>query len=234
MEGHVRVLEWLGGVPQECVYHRVPAGIAKRDRRGAMRWHRRFRALRRHYGFRSYVYEPGPTGGEAAGGPEEPDRQARVGGGAETDGRTPGGRQDDSLAVAVERLTGSFWSGLRFKGLSEADAQYAAWRDGSAEAWDHGSRGEVEPTSRMAAEREALRPLPQEDFDFSVYRAVRVPAEGYVLHGACFYRAPAEWVSRRAELHASRDEVWLASQGKRVVTHRRSYRPGAWLPERPG
>jgi hypothetical protein len=59
---------------------------------------------------------------------------------------------------------------------------------------------------------------------------VRVPADGYLRHGACFYRAPASLVQRRVELRASRDEVWIRAHGITVACYRRSYEPGTWLP----
>jgi hypothetical protein len=62
-------------------------------------------------------------------------------------------------------------------------------------------------------------------------RTVRVPADGYLRHGACFYRAPVELVHQRVELHASRDEVWLCWRGQELIRYPRSYRPGLWIPE---
>src|SRR4051812_49773440 len=31
LEGHVRALEWLGGVPRECVYDNLRSVVARRD-----------------------------------------------------------------------------------------------------------------------------------------------------------------------------------------------------------
>ena len=58
-----------------------------------------------------------------------------------------------------------------------------------------------------------------------------MPADGYLRHGACFYRAPIELVHQRVELHASRDEVWICWRGQELVRYARSYRPGIWTPE---
>ena len=58
-----------------------------------------------------------------------------------------------------------------------------------------------------------------------------MPADGYLRHGACFYRAPVELVHQRVELHASRDEVWICWRGQELVRYPRSYRPGVWIPE---
>jgi hypothetical protein len=76
-----------------------------------------------------------------------------------------------------------------------------------------------------------LRILPPHPFDFSLSRTVRVPTDGYLRHGACFYRAPVELVHQRVELHASRDEVWISWRGQPVARYPRCYQPGRWIPE---
>ena len=38
LEGHVRVFDWLGGVPRECVYDNLRTAVAKRDSRQVIRW----------------------------------------------------------------------------------------------------------------------------------------------------------------------------------------------------
>jgi transposase len=40
--GHVRVFDWLGGVPRECVYDNLRSVVAKRDKRQVVRWNQRF------------------------------------------------------------------------------------------------------------------------------------------------------------------------------------------------
>jgi hypothetical protein len=41
LEGHVRALGWLGGVPRECVYHNLRSVVARRDG-DAITWNARF------------------------------------------------------------------------------------------------------------------------------------------------------------------------------------------------
>jgi hypothetical protein len=77
----------------------------------------------------------------------------------------------------------------------------------------------------------AFRALPPHPFDYSLCRTVRVPTDGYLRYGGCFYRAPLELIHQRVELHASRDRVWICWRGQEVVGYPRSYRPGRWLPE---
>jgi len=58
LEGHVRVFEWLGGVPRECVYDNLRSVVAKRDTRQVVRWNQRFLHLRGHYAFHSTACTP--------------------------------------------------------------------------------------------------------------------------------------------------------------------------------
>lgn len=38
LDGHVRVFDWLGGVPRECVYDNLRTAVARRDSRQVIRW----------------------------------------------------------------------------------------------------------------------------------------------------------------------------------------------------
>jgi hypothetical protein len=217
LEGHVRIFNWLGGVPNDCLYDHLPSFVVKRDSRGALRWGRRFRELRSHYEFRStaYVREAYAQAGETA-----------------SVGDMVASPSGDSIEGAVARLERSFWPGLLFGGLGELDALHATWRDGSAQA-GRGAVGGLLVAKRLVEERAALSALPAGDFDYSLRRSVMVPRDGYVRHGASFYRVPSGLVNQRVELHASRDEIWVLTGGLRVAGYARSYRPGKWLPTRP-
>jgi len=83
---------------------------------------------------------------------------------------------------------------------------------------------------RLAHEREQLRPLPPGGFDAAGRRSSRVPADGYLKFGRCFYRAPEALVQRRVELRWDRDRVWIEHHGHQVADYRRSYEHGTWQP----
>jgi len=57
LEGHVRALEWLGGVPRECVYDNLRSVVARRDG-DQITWNSRFVALRGHYAFHATACTP--------------------------------------------------------------------------------------------------------------------------------------------------------------------------------
>lgn len=200
LEGHVRVFDWLGGVPRECVYDNLRSVVAKRDSRQVVRWNQRFLHLRGHYAFHSTACTP----------------------------QTP--REKGSVEGAVRYLKTGFWPARRFQTLGELDRVYGDWRDRVAHTRRHATRQFI-VSDRLTEDRAGLRPLPPASFDFSLNRTVRVPTDGYLRHGACFYRAPVELVHQRVELHASRDEVWICWRGQQVARYRRCYRPGVWIPE---
>lgn len=138
-------------------------------------------------------------------------------------------REKGSVEAAVRHLKSGFWPARRFRDLRELNDQYVDWRDGVCNARIHAS-GRFPVAERLAEERAALRPLPPARFDWSGHRSVRVPIDGYLKHGRCFYRAPERLVHERVELRFDRDEVWIVHRGVEVARYERSYEQGLWLP----
>jgi transposase len=198
LEGHVRALEWLGGVPRECVYDNLRSAVARREGDEVV-WNQRFLHLRGHYGFHATACTPASP------------------------------REKGSVEAAVRYLKSGFWPARRFADLAELDGQYADWRDRICNRRVHASR-RVRVDERFAEERQALRPMPPSRFDWSGYRSTRVPIDGYLRHGSCFYRAPERLVHERVELCFDRDQVWISHRGVEVARYQRSYRQGVWLP----
>ena len=198
LEGHVRALEWLGGVPRECVYDNLRSVVARRELDTVI-WNRRFLHLRGHFGFHAHACTPA----------------------------TP--REKGSVEAAVRYLKSGFWPARRFRLLTELDEQYVDWRDHVCNQRRHATR-RVIVSERLAEERASLRPLPPTRFDWSGHRTTRVPLDGYLRHGGCFYRAPERLVHERVELCFDRDEIWICHRGSEVARYARSYEQGVWLP----
>jgi transposase len=138
-------------------------------------------------------------------------------------------REKGSVEAAVRYLKSGFWPARRFRSLAELDAQYGDWRDRVCNQRRHASRHFI-VCERLAEERQALRPLPPLRFAWSGHRTARVPLDGYLRHGGCFYRAPERLVHERAELCFDRDQVWIVHRGQEVARYPRSYEHGLWLP----
>ena len=138
-------------------------------------------------------------------------------------------REKGSVEAAVRYLKSGFWPARRFAELRELDGQYADWRDRTCNRRTHAT-GRFPVAERLAEERRALRPLPPARFDWSGDRTTRVPIDGYLRHGGCFYRAPERLVHERVEARFDRDQVWIVHRGAEVARYPRSYEQGVWLP----
>jgi transposase len=198
LEGHVAILDWLGGVVRECVYDNLRSVVAKRDG-DEIRWNERFLHLRGHYAFHSTACTP----------------------------QTP--REKGSVEGGVRYLKTGFWPARRISSLADLDEQYADWRERVCNRRLH-STGRFLVHERLAAERQALRPLPPSRFDYAYARESRVPLDGYLRYRQSFYRAPEALVHQRVCLRADRDSVWICHRGAEVARYPRSYEPGSWLP----
>ena len=75
-----------------------------------------------------------------------------------------------------------------------------------------------------------MRPLPPARFDWSGHRTTRVPLDGYLRHGGCFYRAPERLVHERVELASTATRSGSVHRGVEVARYPRSYEQGVWLP----
>ena len=110
-------------------------------------------------------------------------------------------REKGSVEGAVRHLKTGFWPARRIGGLADLDEQYADWRDRVCNRRRHATGG-FWVDERLEVERDALRPLPPVAFDYAGGAATRVPLDGYLKLGGCFYRAPraAGSSARRAAL----------------------------------
>jgi transposase len=202
LQGHVRAFEWLGGVPRECVYDNLRAAVARREKVDG----RDVITWNQRFSQLRGHYAFHAT----ACTPQTP-------------------REKGAVEGAVRYHKTGFWPARRFDTLTELDDVYARWRDGVALPRRHATGRHI-VADRLAVEREALRLLPPVDFDAAGRRSSRVPIDGYLKHGRCFYRAPESLVHQRVELRYDRDEVWIEHLGQPVARYPRSYRHGVWQP----
>jgi len=202
LEGHVRAFDWLGGVPRECVYDNLKSAVARRERvDGRDVIHWNPRFSQLRGHYAFHAH---------ACTPETP-------------------REKGSVEGAVRYLKSGFWPARRFGDLGELDELYAGWRDRVALPRRHATGRHV-VADRLEHEREQLRPLPPIAFDAAGRRSSRVPSDGYLKFGRCFYRAPESLVQQRVELRWNRDRVWIDHHGQTVAAYPRSYEHGVWQP----
>lgn len=202
LQGHVRAFGWLGGIPRECVYDNLRSAVAKREKVDGVEVIRWNPRFQQLRGHYAFHAH--------ACTPQTP-------------------REKGSVEGGVRYHKTSFWPARRFSDLAELDEVYAHWRDRIALPRRHATGGHI-VAERLAVEREVLRALPPIDFDAAGRRSSRVPSDGYLKHGRCFYRAPEQLVHQRVELRWNRDEVWIAHHGQTVAAYPRSYEHGVWQP----
>jgi len=202
LEGHVRAFDWLGGVPRECVYDNLRSAVARRERvEGRDKIHWNPRFSQLRGHYAFHAH---------ACTPETP-------------------REKGSVENAVRYVKTGFWPARRFGSLAELDEVFAGWRDRVALPRRHATGRHI-VADRFAHEREQLRPLPPVGFDAAGRRSSRVPGDGYLKFGRCFYRAPEAFIHQRVDLRWDRDRVWIEHHGRQVADYQRSYEHGIWLP----
>lgn len=202
LQGHAKAFDWLGGVPRECVYDNLRAAVARRERvAGKDVVHWNPRFSQLRGHYAFHAH---------ACTPETP-------------------REKGAVEGAVRHHKTGFWPARRFGCLTELDEVYARWRDRIALPRRHATSGHI-VAERLAVEREALRALPPIAFDAAGRRSSRVPLDGYLKLGRCFYRAPEQLVHQRVDLRWDRDRVWTDHQGQTVASYPRSYEHGIWQP----
>ena len=202
LEGHVRAFGWLGGVPRELVYDNLKSAVARRERvDGRDVVHWNQRFSQLRGHYAFHAH---------ACTPETP-------------------REKGSVEGGVRYVKTGFWPARRFADLHQLDDLYAGWRDRVALPRRHATGRHV-VADRLAHEREQLRPLPPVVFDAAGRRSSRVPTDGYLKLGRCFYRAPESLIQQRVELRWDRDRVWIEHHGHTVASYQRSYEHGLWLP----
>jgi transposase len=202
LQGHVRAFDWLGGVPRECVYDNLRSAVAKREKVDGAEVIRWNPRFSQLRGHYAFHAH--------ACTPETPREKGAVEGG-------------------VRYHKTSFWPARRFGDLGELDEVYARWRDRIALPRRHATGRHI-VAERLAVERDALRALPPVSFDAAGRRSSRVPTDGSLKHGRCFYRAPEQLVHQRVELRWDRDQVWIEHHGSTVASYPRSYQHGTWQP----
>lgn len=202
LQGHVRAFDWLGGVPRECVYDNLRAAVARRERVDGVEVVRWNARFSQMRGHYAFHAH--------ACTPETP-------------------REKGAVEGAVRYHKTGFWPARRFDDLAGLDEVYTSWRDRVALPRRHATGRHI-VADRLAVERDALRALPPLAFDAAGRRSSRVPIDGYLKHGRCFYRAPEGLVHQRVELRWDRDSVWIEHQGNVVAAYARSYEHGVWQP----
>jgi transposase len=185
-------LAFFGGVPKRLVFDN-PKTVVLSHRGREVVWNPGFLAFADRYGFRPHACTPGPTGAHEKGLVERP----------------------------VGYFKGNFCAGRDFRGLEDLAEQFAAWRDGTANARLHSTLRQ-RPVDRFAADRAALLRLPAEPHDPLEVRPARVSRQGLVRVETSDYSVPAVLAGHLVEVHLGVTTVRVVADGRVVAEHPRS------------
>jgi transposase len=198
LDGHVRAVEHMGGVPGRVRYDNLKPAVVRvlrgRDRAET----ERFIAMRSHYGFDSFFCQPGLGGAHEKGGVE---------------GEV--GRFRRRHLVPVPRVA----SMVELNDLVAAgDAADDRRRiDGRA----------ITVGEHFALEAATLQALPVEWFDTTLWLSPRVDAKSRVCVRQCFYSVPVRYVGRRVDVRLGAETIEAVDGSRTVATHARLVAKGA-------
>jgi transposase len=193
LEGHVIAFGRLGGVPARIRYDNARALVARVLRGRDRDETERFIALRSHYGFDSFFCIPGERGAHEKGGVE---------------GEV--GRSRRRFFVPLPHVASLAELNRRLEVADRADLA----RHIGARRETVGTMGE--------ADRQALRPLPSEPFDFARVVPVKVDTKARVCIRQCFYSVPARFAGRTLTARIGGSAIELTDAGSVVARHERS------------
>lgn len=217
---HVRALEHLGGAPRSLVPDNLKAGVTRASRYEPQ-VNRSYREMARHYGLAVLPARP-----------SRPRDKAKAEAGVQV----------------VERSLLEPLRHRRFASLAELNAALAERLpelNGKRFQKREGTRAQL----LEELDRPALRPLPEQRYEYAEWKRARVNVDYHVAAGGRHYSVPCELVGRQVDVRLTEKCVEILLDGRRVAQHARgrgkggattdpAHRPrshrehGAWPPER--
>lgn len=77
-------------------------------------------------------------------------------------------------------------------------------------------------------EKAALRPLPEHEYEFAIWKKASVNIDYHVEFDHCYYSVPFQLVRQKVELRVTSDFIEVYSHGNRVAAHYRSFQKGKY------
>jgi hypothetical protein len=193
LEGHVRALEYLGGVPSRIRYDNLKPAVVRilkgRDRRE----NDRFTALRSHYGFESFFCQPGKDGAHEKGGIEGEIGRFRRG----------------HLTPVPDVAAMADLNELIAAGDLADDARVIT--------------GHKAPIGiEFTAEAARLGPLPVDAFDAATILTAKVDPRSRVCVRQAYYSVPVRYVATRLTVRLGATHVQVLDGATIVATHERA------------
>ena len=196
---HVNAFEYLGGVPQRCLYDNAKVVTLGRDEGKQPIWNQRMLDFAMRVGFETRLCQPYR---------------------AQTKGKVKSG---------VKYVKGNMWPSIRFTDDADVNRQGLEWCDSVANRRIHGTTHRVpwemlvEERAHLGRlpGRASLAPYLREDR--------KVARDGFVSWEGSRYGVHWKWVGRIVQVGQRQGtlEIWAADE--RIAVHPRAQRPGQRL-----
>jgi transposase len=125
----------------------------------------------------------------------------------------------------VQYLRNSFWKGRDFELLDPANQALGIWVGDIAGRRRHGTTNQVPLEVFEAAERGALRPLPEMPWEPVVYATAKVHPDSHIQFDRGFYSVPCRLIGKEVLVQAGLRQVLVFFEHAFVASHARVARP---------
>lgn len=121
----------------------------------------------------------------------------------------------------VKYVKKNFMPLREFRSLNDANEQLKQWVLGTAGNRKHGSTYEKPLTRFQEIEKHALKALPAQPFELSVWKQVKVHGDCHVQYEKCRYSVPYKYVRQTLWLRSSESTIRLYQEHAMIAIHPR-------------
>jgi transposase len=121
----------------------------------------------------------------------------------------------------VKYVKGNFFLGRKFTGGSDLDRQLRNWLDNTCNQRVHGTTRCIPREVFETEEKQALMPLPPEEYKMSSVGSRKVYHDCHIYVEYNYYSVPFEYVGKEVEIELTDNLLKIFYQGKEITNHPR-------------
>ena len=121
----------------------------------------------------------------------------------------------------VKYVKGNFFLGRKFTGGSDLDRQLRNWLDNTCNQRVHGTTRRIPREIFEVEEKQALKPLPLEEFKMSSVGSRKVYHDCHIYVEYNYYSVPFEYVGKEVEIELTDNLLKIFYQSKEIANHPR-------------
>jgi transposase len=192
---HLRAFEYLGGIPQHCLYDQTKLVVLGRDENNQPLWNESFLEFALTLGFNTRACKP---------------YRAR------TKGKVERG---------IGYLEGNFWIAAEFTTLSDLNQKAIHWLDTEANPRVHGTTFEPPARRLLAERPWLKALPPPQVWQGFLMETRRVNIDGYFSYEASLYAVPLQYINQSVQVLAEGERLKAYAGGRLVAEHPRAKEP---------